>query len=216
MIWGLRPGIELKDMVRCTVCPWRMDKDDFYVFECKDFPLDMHLLGTGNFRSLRIHDEKVPIMVLPEAVSEGLQFFGEKRYLLLRLEPADVGVFGSVVDWCSTKSDKKFHGILGGGGCVVKVKVPDWFELFDVDGNLLADVCAGERGLQCGNRLRCAVELPWLWENSSSFGLTMQLVQAKVVLERKCLIVDVDEEEPVEFLTPAPVPGYLPVTDSEL
>ena len=52
-----------------------------YPFLLENFPSDMKALGESKFKTPRCHDDKIPIIVLPEGVTNRISTFNGKKYL---------------------------------------------------------------------------------------------------------------------------------------
>ncbi len=164
--------------------------ENFHVCLVEDFPTDLLLFGDSKFRTPRCQDEKVPILVLPQCVTNGLSTFRDKTYLHLTFPLADRCKFDRVMSWLEQASSKTLHPFLTeeGGGVHMKIKLPPDVSVLNVDGSETSHFQSSD-----GSTIRCAVEIPCLWETDDRFGLTFQMVQCKIMREKECMIEIVDE-----------------------
>lgn len=165
--------------------------DDLHVFLVEDFPQNLRLFGESKFRTPRCPDERLPIAVLPECVTNGLATFRDKNYLQVRLPRDAACKFDGVTRWIAEVSSKPLHPFLteADGELHMKIKLPHEFSVLNVDGSESTRLHSSD-----GSTVRCAVELPCLWETDDSVGLSFQMVQCKIIKNRECMIQHLDED----------------------
>ena len=71
----------------------------------------------------------------------------------------------------------------------MKVKLPTDFSIINTDGSETNYFHSSN-----GSTIRCAVEIPCLWESNENIGLSFQMVQCKIIKNRHCLIQAIDED----------------------
>tara|TARA_Y100001936_G_scaffold249718_1_gene300736 strand:- start:809 stop:1336 length:528 start_codon:yes stop_codon:yes gene_type:complete len=168
--------------------------ENFHLFELNNFP-ELQLYGNTKFKTPRCLDDKVPILVLPEGVTNGLITFGNKNYLQVVFD-ADVACeFETINTWLSKQNDennkKLIHPILNQieDKFQMKIRLPETFSVINFDGSETSNFHS-----TIGAAMRCAVEMPCLWENNESIGLSFQMIQCKITKPPKCLISQLVEE----------------------
>lgn len=183
------------------------------IFTCDDVPMDMQLIGGGSgkviMKTPRLADGRIPVLVLPSTrIDEIVTSYG-KSYLNLCVD--DASAFWGLVDWARTvmPTGKPMNELLTmrGSGWILRVKLPERFSVLDCNGNECGTLPPN------GSVVRCAVEIPFVWENATSCGVTLQLVQCKIEQMARCMIVAMpdDVEEPSSSaITPAVVSSYVP------
>ncbi len=190
-------------------------EDDFEVFPVHEFPLDMKLYGSDKFKTPRTANDKVPIIVLPDSVSRGMTAFGDKQYLTLAFEDAEP--FRNMLVWMSSiiETTKPMFELLrissDGVSYEMRVRIPNEYGVIDMDGKPAHRL----HSFTEGSVLRCAIDIPCLWESATEYGLSAQLVQAKIIKSNSmCRILPMDDDDVSEQLTPVAVSTYRPFADA--
>lgn len=167
---------------------------DIVSYLVEEFPENLKLLGSSKFRTPRCSDDKIPIIILPECTANGLSNFKDKSYLHVIFAAEDVDCFSKMINWVKSNSEKTFYPLIHeiDGKTIMKIKVPTDFSVVNVDGSHEAN---GSHWLTRSNGtvIRCAVEIPCVWENAENVGISLQLVQCKVIEEITCKIENIDE-----------------------
>lgn len=166
--------------------------ENINVFFVEDFPDNVKLFGDSKFKTPRCAEEKIPVMVLPECITNGTSAFKEKKYLHIAFDTHSVKKFETMQSWLDDLSEKPLHPLfhqLSESQYSMKIKVPDSFSVIGVDGSESASFSS-----YSGAKIRCAVEIPFVWENDVAIGITLQLVQVKILCPTKCLITPMDED----------------------
>lgn len=183
--------------------------DDFEIFEVCDFPLSMKLYGADKFKTPRTQDERVPILVLPECVSRGVTTFGDKSYLTLTFEDAEP--FRNLLIWMTSilETEKSMFQLIrisnDGVSYEMRIRLSDVYSVIDKNGmpaHRLHSLCEG-------SVLRCAVDIPCLWESATEYGLSAHLVQAKIMKSNS--VCQIMPEMDHEVLTPIAETTYRPL-----
>jgi hypothetical protein len=182
--------------------------EDLCLFTCDELP-ELMLCGSGKFRTPRLTDGRVPVLVLPpDGVLKDIPSFGAKAYAIV--EYKDDSVFSALVEWCESQCEKPMHEFMTRTpvGCTLRLKLPAQFCVRTHEGSLASDPISA-LAMAIGTPLACAVEMPFLWENANAFGLTLQLVECQVATPpRPCLIVPLGEDEEPPRVVSAAVSTY--------
>jgi hypothetical protein len=162
--------------------------EDLCVFSLTEFPENIRLIGDSKFKTPRLEYEKVPIIILPEGFHDGISMFGEKKFLNISFSLDKKNNFEKIKRWMNNISENvmkqvypfihEFEGFIS-----MKVKLPSEFSVIDMDGLETSSFHASY-----GSKIRCVVEIPCVWENCDNVGLSIQMVQCKVLESKKCMI----------------------------
>ncbi len=163
---------------------------DIELFLLEDFPSNLKLLGESKFRTPRCIDDKVPIIVLPECATNGISTFRDKRYLNIEFPISDKEKFFKISSWVKNLSVKQIYPFITDLDDVLqmKIKLPTDFSVINTDGS--ETNCFHSSN---GSTIRCAVEIPCLWETNENIGLSFQMIQCKILKNQQCLIQAIDE-----------------------
>lgn len=167
-------------------------EDDFSLFLLEKFPSDMKALGESKFKTPRCNDDKVPILILPECKTNGISTFKDKQYLNIDFPYSEKCKFSEITSWVRSLSDKPLYPLindLDDGVIQMKVKLPPDFSVINTDGSETNYFHSSN-----GSTIRCAVEIPCVWETKENIGISFQMVQCKIIKNQKCLIQDMDED----------------------
>lgn len=164
--------------------------EDIELFLVEDFPSDLKLLGDSKFKTPRCVDDKVPVIVLPECLTSGVSTFKDKNYLHIDFKTSEKEKFVKITSWIKSLSSKPIYPFITELDDVLqmKIKLASEFSVINTDGS--ETNCFHSSN---GSVIRCAVEIPCLWENNENIGLSFQMVQCKVLKNQQCLIQPVDE-----------------------
>lgn len=179
--------------------PRKMKLSDFHVCLCKDFPStqDLRMHGEERFKMPRFSEERIPLVVLPPAVSTGIKSVYGKELLGLEFESdAD---FRGMTEWANTLSGtdetrsntdtdgQQILTLCETGKFYLGVRVPEHVSFLDCDG-----VCVKFAPwlLQSGVRVQCVVEIPVCWRKGDKHGICLQLVQCKILSGPPVCMVD--------------------------
>ena len=174
--------------------------ENINLFELQNFPNDMKLYGSSKFRTPRCVDDRVPIIVLPEGTTCGVNTWGNKSYLQVTFSKEEASKFDKITNWLQKEAEaaneggiaKLIHPILQEIDCdkfQVRIKLPEVFSVINSDGTESNSFHSTH-----GATMRCAVEMPCLWENKESIGLSLQMIQCKITQHQKCLIQPMHED----------------------
>lgn len=165
---------------------------DISVFLLENFPSDMKSLGESKFKTPRCNDDKVPILILPECITKGISTFKDKQYLHIDFPSSEKFKFSQIISWVRSLSDKPLYPLineLDDGVIQMKVKLPSEFSIINTDGSETNYFNSSN-----GSTIKCAVEMPCVWETKENIGISFQMVQCKIINNQKCLIQDMDED----------------------
>jgi hypothetical protein len=163
---------------------------DISLFLLENFPSDMKALGESKFKTPRCNDEKVPIIILPECITNGISTFKDKQYLHIDFPSSDKNKFLEIISWVQSLSSKPLYPLINDldGIIQMKVKLPNEFSVINTDGSE-----ANYFHSTNGSTIRCAVEIPCVWETNENIGISFQMVQCKIIKNQQCLIQTIDE-----------------------
>lgn len=169
---------------------------DMSLFLVENFPDDMKLIGESKFKTPRCSDDKVPIIVLPECTTSGISTFKDKQYLHIDFKHSEKYKFDKLISWIKKLSTKTLYPLLTDldGFFQMKIKLPTDFSIINADGTETNKFHSSS-----GSTIICAVELSCLWETNTNIGLSIQMVQCKILKNQQCLIQVIDED-----------PAYIP------
>jgi len=165
---------------------------DISLFLLENFPNDMKALGDSKFRTPRCHDDKIPIIVLPECVFNRISTFKDKQYLHIDFQPPEKSKFSKIISWVQSLSSKPLYAFLNDlddGVFQMKVKLPAEFSIINTDGSETNYFRSSN-----GSTITCAIELPCVWETNTNIGISFQLLQCKIIKNQQCLIQAMDED----------------------
>lgn len=165
---------------------------DISLFLLENFPSDMKALGESKFKTPRCHDDKIPIIVLPEGVTNGISTFKDKQYLHIDFQLSEKYKFSKITSWIQSLSDKPLYPLINdleNGVFQVKIKLPAEFSVIDTDGTEKTYFHSSN-----GSTIKCAIELPCVWETNTNIGISLQMVQCKIIKNQQCLIQAIDED----------------------
>ena len=165
---------------------------DISIFLLENFPSDMKALGESKFRTPRCDDDKIPIIVLPEGVTNGISTFKDKKYLNIDFQSSEKIKFSKITSWIQSLSDKPLYPLindLDDGAFQMKIKLPAEFSVINTDGSETNYFHSSN-----GSTIKCAIELPCLWETNTNIGISFQMVQCKIIKNQQCLIQVMDED----------------------
>lgn len=168
--------------------------EDIEVFLVENFPESLKLHGDSKFKTPRCCDEKIPIIVLPECRTEGLSYFNDKTYLQLIFDTEQTTCFDKLTKWLHDKaSGKPIFPVLNerDGNFYLRIRIPDEISVINIDGRESSTFKA-----IIGSIIQCAVEIPLVWENSEQMGISFQLVQCKIIEQKRCMIQNIEEDPP--------------------
>ena len=173
---------------------------DLSLFLVENFPNDIKLIGNYKFKTPRCIDDKIPIVILPECITSGISTFKDKRYLHIEFDSSEKYKFDKLINWMKSVSNKTLYPLLNdlNGVLQMKIKLPNDFSIINVDGSETNQFHSSS-----GSTIRCAVELPCLWETNENIGLSVQMVQCKILKNQRCLIQVIDED-----------PNYIPFNEN--
>jgi hypothetical protein len=165
---------------------------DVSVFLLENFPSDMKALGESKFKTPRCIDDKIPVIVLPECVINGISTFKDKQYLHIDFQSPEKYKFSKITSWVQSLSDKPIYPLindLDDGVFQIKVKLPAEFSIINTDGSETNYFHSSN-----GSTIKCAIELPCVWETNANIGVSFQMVQCKIIKNQQCLIQAMDED----------------------
>lgn len=164
---------------------------DISLFLVENFPSDLKLIGESKFKTPRCIDDTVPIIILPECVTNGTSTFKEKQYLHIDFPVSEKEKFCKLNSWMQSISSKPIYQFMNGLNDVfqMKVKVPNDCSIINTDGSETNHFHSSN-----GCTIRCAVEIPCVWESNENIGLSFQMVQCKIIRNQQCLIQSIDED----------------------
>ena len=85
---------------------------DVSVFLLENFPSDMKALGESKFKTPRCIDDKIPVIVLPECVINGISTFKDKQYLHIDFQSPEKYKFSKITSWVQSLSDKPIYPLI--------------------------------------------------------------------------------------------------------
>jgi|APSaa5957512622_1039677.scaffolds.fasta_scaffold01410_14 hypothetical protein len=165
---------------------------DISLFLLENFPSDMKALGESKFKTPRCNDEKIPIIVLPEGVTNGISTFKDKQYLHIDFQSSEKNKFSKITSWIQSLSDKPLYPLindLDDGAFQMKIKLPAEFSVINTDGSETNYFHSSN-----GSTIECAIELPCVWETNTNIGISFQMIQCKIIKNQQCLIQAMDED----------------------
>ena len=163
---------------------------DISLFLLEDFPDNLILLGESKFKTPRCCDNKIPIIVLPECCTTGVSTFRDKNYLHLEFSINEKYKFDKVFSWIKCISSKPLHPFIteSEDKIEMKVKLPIRVSVINIDGSETNTYLSSNASV-----IRCAVQIACLWENDSNVGISLQVVQCKIMNNKQCMIQPMDE-----------------------
>jgi len=177
-------------------------QDDISIFLIEDFPSGLKALGESKFKTPRCSDDKVPIIILPECTTNGISTFKDKQYLNIDFPYYEKDKFSELTSWVKSLSSKPLYPFINDSGLgliQMKVKLPHQFSIVNTDGSETNYFHSTN-----GSVIRCAVEMPCVWESNENIGVSFQMVQCKIIQNQQCLIQSMDED-----------PDYVPFTSGK-
>ena len=173
---------------------------DISLFLLEDFPDDLKALGESKFKTPRCNDDKIPIIILPECVTNGISTFKDKQYLNVEFPSFEKDKFSKITSWIQSLSSKPLYPLITDldNSIQMKIKLPSEFSIINTDGSETNQFHSTN-----GSTIRCAVEIPCLWETNENIGISCQMVQCKIIKNQQCMIQAMDED-----------PNYVPFQPS--
>jgi hypothetical protein len=165
---------------------------DVSIFLVENLPDDLKLIGESKFKTPRCTDEKIPIVVFPECTTSGISTFKDKQYLHVDFKYSEKYKFDKLISWMKSLSQKTLYPLIIelDDFFQVKIKLPNDFSVINVDGSESNQFHSSN-----GSTIKCAVELSCLWETNENIGLSIQMVQCKILKNQQCLIQMIDEDQ---------------------
>jgi hypothetical protein len=150
------------------------------IFNLEYFPDELTVHGDSKFKTPRSYNEKVPIIILPQCIVNCVSTFRHKKYLEIFFGIHEMHKFEKITNWIRSQSCKPLYEFLNESNNKIKMKIrlPEHFSFIDDNGSEVEKI-----NFSSGSIIRCAVEIPCLWENENNIGLSFQMVQCKVVKE---------------------------------
>jgi len=173
---------------------------DISLFLLEDFPDDLKALGESKFKTPRCNDDKIPIIILPECVTNGISTFKDKQYLNVEFPSFEKDKFSKITSWIQSLSSKSLYPLItdSDNSIQMKIKLPSEFSIINIDGSETNQFHSTN-----GSTIRCAIEIPCLWETNENIGISCQMVQCKIIRNQQCMIQAMDED-----------PNYVPFQPS--
>ena len=174
----------------------------------------LQLIGSGKFKTPRCHDMTIPILILSSAKVINIQLLSDANVsasLSCAICKKDAYDF---YEWLlSIDTERNLMVSEEHDAIILKIRITSFDDVNFIDKNLSPmSTQDAIRSLNLnGTFVKCALELPCMWFTDTSYGLTLNLIEANILTDGSmpvCLISDEDHvDHPVSLIIE---PSYVP------